>query len=335
MRFGPVPVQAATGSILAHSLQLPGGRMRKGQVLGPAEIAALAAAGLTQVTVATPEPGDVTENEAADTLARALLPDSSLLDLTPATTGRVNLKARVAGLLQVDTAAVHALNRLDPQITLATLAPLSRVSPGLLCGTVKIISYAVPGQALAEACRLAQGALRIRPVLRRTAGLILSETPDLDAKLARKGQRAVEARLSALGITLLATEKVPHDEGEMAKALARLPGELALILAGSATSDLHDTAPNAVRLAGGRVARFGMPVDPGNLLFHGVQAGRPVIGLPGCARSLALNGADWVLERFACGLDPSDEDIAAMGVGGLLKETPLRGRLREAPDQAL
>jgi molybdenum cofactor cytidylyltransferase len=79
------------------------------------------------------------------------------------------------------------------------------------------------------------------------------------------------------------------------------------------------------------VFRFGMPVDPGNLLFHGRQAGRPVIGLPGCARSPALNGADWVLERYACGLDVSDRDVAAMGVGGLLKEIGLRPQLRE-PD---
>ena len=87
-----------------------------------------------------------------------------------------------------------------------------------------------------------------------------------------------------------------------------------------------------VRLAGGHVLRFGMPVDPGNLLFLGEQAGRPVLGLPGCARSPALNGADWVLERLACGLAVSGDDIAAMGVGGLLKESPARGRLREAGD---
>lgn len=336
MRFGPLPVSEAAGSILAHSVALPSGRMRKGQLLGPAEIAALNHAGLVEVTVATPEPGDVTEDAAAETLARALVPDTTaLLDLTPATTGRVNLKARVPGLLQVDAAAVHALNRLDPALTLATLPPLARVTPGQLCATVKIISYAVPGRTLAEACRLAQAALRLLPVRRLTAGLILSHTPDLDPKLARKGQRAVEARLSALGITLLAVDMVPHTEAALAAALARLPGDMALILTGSATSDLHDTAPNAVRLAGGQVARFGMPVDPGNLLFHGKHSGRPVIGLPGCARSPALNGADWVLERFACGLDPSDDDIAAMGIGGLLKEIPQRGRLREAPDQAL
>ena len=102
-----------------------------------------------------------------------------------------------------------------------------------------------------------------------------------------------------------------------------------LILTGSATSDLNDTAPQAVRRAGGKVLRFGMPVDPGNLLFLGEISGRPVIGLPGCARSPALNGADWVLERLACGLMVGDAEIAAMGVGGLLKEIPIRPQLRE------
>ena len=54
-----------------------------------------------------------------------------------------------------------------------------------------------------------------------------------------------------------------------------------------------------------------------------------MVGLPGCARSPALNGADWVLERLACGLAVTDDDIAAMGVGGLLKEIPIRPQLRE------
>ena len=84
-----------------------------------------------------------------------------------------------------------------------------------------------------------------------------------------------------------------------------------------------------MRQAGGTVTRFGMPVDPGNLLFLGRTPRGPVIGLPGCARSPAPNGADWVLERIVCGVEVTDADIAGMGVGGLLKETPVRGRPRE------
>jgi molybdenum cofactor cytidylyltransferase len=197
-------------------------------------------------------------------------------------------------------------------------------------GTVKIIAYAVPGAALAEACAAAAGALRLLPVTRRTASLILTEVPGQDPKLGLKGRRAVEGRLRGLGLALCDCATVAHGEAPLVAALARAQGEILLILTGSATSDLHDTAPAAVRAAGGRIARFGMPVDPGNLLFTGDLDGRPVIGLPGCARSPALNGADWVLERLACGLAVGDAEIAAMGVGGLLKEIPLRPQRREA-----
>ncbi len=331
MKFGPVPLDQAEGAILAHSVPLTAGRLRKGMVLGAGELSLLRDGGLTEVVVARLEPGDVAEDTAAARLASAVVPDAAGQGLVVggAFTGRVNLNATHAGLAAVDAAAVLRLNRIHPAITLATLPPLQRVTPGMLAGTVKIIAYAVPAEALNAACEAAWVALRILPVLRKTAGLILTEVPGQEEKLTAKGRRVVEGRLRALGMELAEARVVPHDSAAIASALRDLPGEIALILTGSATSDLYDTAPEGVRAAGGQVTRFGMPVDPGNLLFLGEQRGRPVIGLPGCARSPALNGADWVLERLACGLTVADDDIAAMGVGGLLKEIPQRPQPRE------
>ena len=333
MRFGPVPLEQAEGAVLAHSVAVGPVRLRKGLVLGPDDLSQLRAAGVAQVTVARMDAGDVAEDAAAQALAQALVPDPVGQGLRPsnAFTGRVNLNSVGPGVVQVDAAAVHALNLVDPSITLATLPPLHRVAAGVLVGTVKIIAYGVSGAALARACALAQAAVRVLPVVRVSAGLLLTEVPGQDPKLNIKGHRAMGGRLQALGITLAGVQVVPHDSPAIAGALGRLPGDLLLILTGSATSDLYDTAPEAVRQAGGSVARFGMPVDPGNLLFLGDLSGRPVIGLPGCARSPALNGADWVLERLACGLALTDADIAAMGVGGLLKEIRARPQLRE-PD---
>lgn len=331
MFFGEVPLADAAGAILAHSEEVAGARLRKGLVLGAAEIAALAAAGRRVVTVARLEAGDVGEDQAAARLAAALVPDPAGQGITlgAAFTGRVNLNAAGPGVVELDVAAIHRLNLVDPAITLATLPPLHRVAKGQLLGTVKIIAYGVREAALAAACADVAGAVRVRPVVMESAGLVLTEIEGSDPKLAAKGRRAMEARLRALGMRLTSVVTVAHDTAAIADALRDLPGDIALILTGSATSDLQDTAPQAVRVAGGEVFRFGMPVDPGNLLFHGRQGGRPVIGLPGCARSPALNGADWVLERYACGLEVSDADIAAMGVGGLLKEIPLRPQLRE------
>lgn len=331
MDFGEVALAQAEGAILAHSVQVAGRRLRKGLVLGAEDIAQLAATGLSRVIVARPGPGDVPEDAAADRLARALVPDEGAARLTRSApfTGRVNLNAACPGIVAMDVAAIHALNRVHPAITLATLAPHTRVTPGLLTGTVKIIAYAVPQDALDRVCAIARGAIRVLPVTRPTAGLILTEVPEQDTKLARKGRQAIEGRLRALGMTLAACETVPHATAAIAAALARTPGDMLMILTGSATSDLHDVAPEGLRVAGGRVDRFGMPVDPGNLLFLGALGDRPVIGLPGCARSPALNGADWVLERLACGLTVTGDDIAAMGVGGLLKEIPIRPQVRE------
>ncbi len=331
MRFGPLALADAQGAVLAHTVGAGIGRLRKGLVLGPHDLAQLSALGLTEVTVASLDPGDVPEDAAAAQLATALVPDPVGQGIAPsqAFTGRVNLNAAHPGIVAVDAAAINALNCVDPAITLATLPPWTRVNTGTLAGTVKIIAYAVEGAALARACAVARRAIRVLPVVRHSAGLVLTEVPGQDPKLSAKGRRAIEGRLKALGVRLAGVEVVAHSEPAMAQALSRLGGEIVLILTGSATSDLCDTAPQALRRAGGHVARFGMPVDPGNLLFLGDLGGRPVIGLPGCARSPALNGADWVLERLACGLQVTDADIAAMGVGGLLKEIKARPQLRE------
>jgi molybdenum cofactor cytidylyltransferase len=67
-----------------------------------------------------------------------------------------------------------------------------------------------------------------------------------------------------------------------------------------------------------------MPVDPGNLLLVGHRGDVPMLGLPGCARSPAPNGFDWVLERLYAGLPVGKAEIMRMGVGGLLKEIASR-----------
>ena len=333
MKFGPVPVPQAQGAILAHSVRLPAGVLKKGLMLSAEDVAAMAAAGIARVTVARLDDRDVAENAAAERLARALVPEPEAagLSLDAAFTGRVNIRATGPGVVRIDADAIAALNAVDPMITLATVPQWQRVVAGTMVGTVKIISYAVDGVALEAACTAGAGALaRVSPTA-RTAALIVTETRDGPARRDAKGIAAVEARLSALGVALTDVMGVPHEAGAVAAALAGTEADVLLILTASATSDAHDVAPAGIVAAGGRLIRFGMPVDPGNLLVLGEIGARPVIGLPGCARSPALNGADWVLERVVCGVAVSDADIAAMGVGGLLKEIPTRPQPRDGP----
>ena len=106
--------------------------------------------------------------------------------------------------------------------------------------------------------------------------------------------------------------------------LVREDCEIILMSGASAIVDRRDVLPSALTAAGGSVDHFGMPVDPGNLLLLGRLEDRPVVGLPGCARSPKLNGFDWVLQRLVAGLDVTPEEIMRMGTGGLLKEIASR-----------
>lgn len=328
MKFGPVAVPEAAGALLAHSVKLEKSRLKKGLYLEPHHLDQLLAAGIDEVIVARLDPDDVHENAAARRLAAALVPDPGAvgLRLTAPFTGRVNVLAEGAGVACLEVAALEAVNRVAPMITVATVPPFQQMAPGGMVATVKVISFAVSEQDVSLASEAAQGAMRLARPAYETASLIVTQVPGGPGE--DKARRVIGDRLKALEIQMVECVSVAHDTGELAAAMKRARGQIVLVLTGSATMDIDDVAPLALRRAGGRVERFGMPVDPGNLLFLGDLSGRPVIGLPGCARSPALNGADWVLSRVACGLEVTGEDIAAMGVGGLLKEIPTRPQPR-------
>jgi molybdenum cofactor cytidylyltransferase len=324
MRFGPVPVSRAQGAILAHAVQAGGVHLRKGQPLDSAAIAALQAAGIDSVIAAQLDPDDLDENAAAAMLALALAAHG--VTTSAAATGRVNLFAAAAGIVELDVAAIGRFNAVNPMITVATLPQYTRVAAGNMIATIKIISYAVPRADLVRAAETARGAVAVLAPVAQTATLI--ETA-LEAVVPNpKGREALQKRLDRLGVVLNESVVIAHDHNALSAALEAARGDVVFILTASATSDIDDVGPAGLRQAGGIVSQFGMPVDPGNLLFLGQLGARPVIGLPGCARSPALNGADWVLERVICGRIPTPADVAAMGVGGLLKEIPDRPQPR-------
>ncbi len=322
MKFGRVILAEAKGAILVHALRLPARWLRKGAVLTAPDLAEMAEAGINDALVARPEPDELNENSAAAAVGAAGV--AAHISVSDAFAGRVNLLAKAAGILEIDIAAINALNRIDPDITIATLPAYARVEAGQLLATIKIIPYAAKRDSVARAASALSGALKLHPVCKTTVSLILTRHEGLKPSLLEKGRKAIEARLSRLGLGLAEHRIVPHEATALAAAIKAAKGEIVLLLGAVATADIRDTAPEALRLAGGQVSRFGIPVDPGNLLFIGALGGRQVLGLPGCVRALALNGADWVLERMICGVNVDEDMLVSMGVGGLLKEVPTR-----------
>lgn len=334
MIFGEMPLDEAEGAILAHALSGEGFSFRKGRVLDRTDLAAIARSGHARIVAARLEADDVAEDAAAAAIARAIAGDNLLV--SAAFTGRANLYATASGLVVYDPAALDAVNAVDEAITLALLPPHAPVTPRQMAATVKIIPFAVPRLALdAVLARVASMSpfARVAPFRPLHAALVQTRLPGTKPGVLAKTVDATRARLAALGGSLDRDVIVAHDMTAVADALteaARAGSDLLLVLGASAVVDRRDIVPAAIEAAGGSVAHFGMPVDPGNLLLFGTLDGRPVIGLPGCARSPKLNGFDWVLQRVAAGLPIGRADIMRMGAGGLLSEIPSRPLPRQS-----
>lgn len=339
MKFGPVALHDAKGAILAHSQLLGTKRLRKGSVLDDEAIALLREAGQTEVIAARLEPGDVPEDIAADRLVTPLI--SPLLARSRAATGRVNLVAEAPGLLRVDVARVNRMNAIDESLTLGTVPDYSVVAARDMVATIKIIPFSVPGTMLSVAEALArQGGpvLTLHPFSNLKVGLVATELPGLKASTTEKTIAVTEARVTQLTGSLLPPIRCAHTEAAIADSLRRLiadGADMLLVVGASAVVDRRDVGPAGIVAAGGQILHFGMPVDPGNLICLGRIGTRPALVLPGCARSPAQNGIDFVLPRLFAGLEVGPRDIMHLGVGGLLKEMETRPMPREkAPAMA-
>jgi molybdenum cofactor cytidylyltransferase len=320
------PTERALGTILLHNVADADGRrtLKKGTRLAEQHLAELSEMGRTMVEVAVLDAGDAHEDEAAQALAGAL--HTEHLSSSRVSGGRVNLRAAVDGLLEVDAERLLAINLL-PGFAMATRRQHTAVGPNQETdnvATIKIVPFAVARRDLEHAVALASarpGVIEVRPFPagQRVAMLFVAE-PAAQERTRTEYLPPTQARLARLGAEVTSTEAVDLDEDAIAQAVARLASAADLLIVAGQTSILHeeDTTLRALRRAGAETTLSGAPVEPGNLLALAYLPGMPVLCAPGCAKGLKRNVVDLVLPRLLLGDRLARRDVAAMGLGGFL-----------------
>src|SRR6185503_20162654 len=260
MKFRRVPLGQARGHILGHNVSYAGRRMlKKGRHLSEQELGELASAGLDSVYVAELADSDVEEDAAARCIGEALAAQAGLR-LQLENGGRVSLSAPVRGVLAIQSELLLDLN-LIAGITLATPANHELLAEGQAAGTLKIISFAVSAAALEAALGLvARGVLRFRPLAARRVTILVSGAADRRQRLLDSYRSPLTLRLAELGSSDVQLEYVPFDaepERRMTAALERhgdAGAELVIVVGETATMDVDDLIPQAIRAAGGQVS---------------------------------------------------------------------------------
>ncbi len=327
MKFGAHPIGSCVGAVLVHAVYLETGRIRKGTRITEADIDRLRDAGIESVIVARLEAGDVDEDSAADQLAACLLPSS--VRLSVASTGRVNIYATTRGIVRFDRDRLKAINMIDEGITLACVQHNQLVEDGDMIATLKIIPYSVTGDAIAavQAAAGDDAVVEFYPLTARPFALIQTRVDGMNPAILANTEKVTKQRLNRLDCALVDSRIVAHESAVVTAAIQQSQdngAEAILVCGASAISDRRDVVPAAVESAGGTVDRIGLPADPGNLLMAARIGDVPLIGMPGCARSLRLNGFDWVLHLVLAGIPLGDDEIADMAIGGLLMEIASR-----------
>src|SRR3978361_2072777 len=95
MRFGPAKPADALGGVTVHTLRQGSLVLKKGTTIGPVEVEALTRAGVKEIVVVRLEEGDVSEDVAAASIAKAVAGDD--VNVERAFTGRATPFAATPG----------------------------------------------------------------------------------------------------------------------------------------------------------------------------------------------------------------------------------------------
>lgn len=314
MKFEDRDLDTSVGWSLAHSVSTPTNRWPKGLLLTESLITEITTAGVKTAQVYLLEENDIDEDAAAMWVAEKIA--GAGLACVAAGKGRANLISSMDGLF-LPGPAIDALNQLDDAFSAASLAAYSVVTKNQLVATIKLVPYGINRSILTKFKPLEEK-VRISAFTPFNVSLIYTG-PQPTAKTLKTLSR----RVGQLGGSVENVVETDHTIPSLTTALqaqAQKPASIIMLLGASAISDVRDVLPSALIASGGTIIKLGMPTDPGNLLMLGDLNGTPVIGMPGCARSPALNGFDWILERLAAAVPLDHNAITGMGVGGLLKE---------------
>jgi molybdenum cofactor synthesis domain-containing protein len=326
MKKNTVSVEDAVGAVLWHDVtriipgQFKGPAYRRGHVIRVEDVPALLDLGKEHVYVLELEEGDVHEDEAAVRLATAVAGPG--LRLSEPVESRVNFVAAHDGIVRVDTRGLRRLNALG-YLALATLHDATVARMGETVAALKplplVLSEADVRRA-AEFCEARGGLVRVLPLRRLRVGVVVTGSEVAKGRIKDQFAPVVAAKVEAFRSQVTEVVCVTDDPPAIAQAIHDVVASSDLVLVtGGMSVDPDDATPAGIRLSGARVERYGAPVMPGVMFLLAYLEDKPVVGVPACALYYSVTVLDIVLPRLLAGERVKEDDIAALGHGGLCR----------------
>ncbi len=319
-----VPLSEAVGLTLGHDLtqvipgQFKGVRFQRGHVVAEADLPVLRAMGKEHLFVWEQADGLVHEQDAASRAASALAGGG--LEAEGPEEGKVTLRAAHDGLLQVNTEAIRALNG-QGQILVVTRPDRMPVHRQERVAAVKCVPLLVE-EAVVERAVSYGAVLRVRPFSQLGVALLTTGQEVFSGKITDAFRPRVESKLHPFGARIVRHALLPDDRSLIAHAIAAAaadPKVDIILVSGGMSVDPDDRTPGAIQDSGARLICHGTPVLPGSMAIVAVHGDKPILGLPACVIADPVTVFDLLLPRVLAGEVPTADQVADLGVGGLLE----------------
>ena len=322
-----IRVEEAVGLPLAHDITeiVPGKHkgpaFRRGHIIRQEDVAKLLDVGKANIYVMELEKDDLHEEDAARRLAKAAAGEN--LDLTDPSEGRVNLVAKIPGLLKVDTEMLYRLNSLG-DLMLATLPTNSYVKQGTVVAGTRTIPIVVKESLIQRAEALCQEkpTVTLLAMAPKRVHLIVTGSEVFTGRIKDGFGPVVSRKVGEMGSTVESIKIAPDDPDVIATHVkdAKQAGADVILVSGGMSVDPDDKTPEGIRRSGAQVETHGFPVLPGSMFLMAYLDETPVMGLSGCVLHDPFTAFDALLPRVLAGEKISRADIMAMGHGGLQRK---------------
>ena len=322
-----IPVEEAVGLPLAHDITeiVPGKHkgpaFRRGHLIRQEDVAKLLDVGKANIYVMELENDELHEEDAALRLAKAAAGDN--LELTDPSEGRINLVAKIPGLLKVDADLLCRMNSLG-DLMLATLPTNWYVKKGTVVAGTRTIPVVVKEELIqrAEALCKERPIVTLLPMPSKRVHLVVTGSEVFTGRIKDGFEPVVSRKVEEMGSSVESVKIAPDDPDVIAGHIkdAKRAGAEIILVSGGMSVDPYDKTPEGIRRSGAEVETHGFPVLPGSMFLMAYIDQTPVMGLSGCVLHDPFTAFDALLPRLLAGEKITRADIMAMGHGGLQRK---------------
>jgi molybdenum cofactor synthesis domain-containing protein len=320
-----IPVREAVGAVLCHDLTriVPGGikgpAFSKGHILREEDIPTLLDMGKEHIYVWEMHPGLIHEDDAANRMARAAAGKG--IELSAPKEGKVDLLAKVDGLLTVNVRALYEVNE-EEEAVFVTLHTHQTVAVGRIVAGTRIIPLVIDEEKIGrieDICRRNAPLIEIKPMRSLKVGIVTTGNEVYHGRIEDRFGPVVVRKIEELGCRSLGQVLVSDRVELIVEAIRKFLDEGAEMIAvtGGMSVDPDDITPAGIRASGGRVVTYGAPVLPGAMFMLAYIGQTPVLGLPGCVMYHDISIFDLILPRILAGEEITRTDIVKLAHGGL------------------